>query len=511
MKAWKNIVTTDVVVFVVLFLALMAVGPSSLMHDPGVFWHLRVGNHVLETGTLIRTDTFSSTFPGKQWLAHAWLFDIVQALIQRIDGFDTLLLATAASLAALYAWVTRRLLHARLQPEAAILVVTFTVAATAYQFQPRPLVVTFAIFGWMYARLVDFEAGRIPLVRMFWLVPAIVVWANVHGAVVGGVATIAICAAGWTLAPLLGWPSPISSLRSLAAVCGLVAACIAALFVNPYGPLGSGLVRQWFSVVSSPEIARLMMEHAPVSFSDPASWFLVGFGAVFVAALIGVPWRRLRVTWLLPLVWLAMACSRVRHGPLFAMAAALALAEMFHEVRWIRWLTHHGSELLKPAVRAPDAPARRMALPAALVGICLVLEIARIDVPVIGHGWNRLDPDWWPVGMLGDLHAYEQARGPGAPVFNEMLFGGFLIYFTPGIGVFIDDRCELYGDARLAEYSRALAGDMTVFEQWGNQYGFDLALVLPGSPFDSYLRSSPDWELLRQSKAATLFRRRAAP
>ena len=36
-----------------------------------------------------------------------------------------------------------------------------------------------------------------------------------------------------------------------------------------------------------------------------------------------------------------------------------------------------------------------------------------------------------------------------------MKFGGFLIAYTPGLRVFIDDRCELYGDDRLIEYGRA--------------------------------------------------------
>ena len=36
-----------------------------------------------------------------------------------------------------------------------------------------------------------------------------------------------------------------------------------------------------------------------------------------------------------------------------------------------------------------------------------------------------------------------------------MLFGGFLIYHTPGFRVFIDDRCELYGDEFMVKYVKA--------------------------------------------------------
>jgi hypothetical protein len=42
---------------------------------------------------------------------------------------------------------------------------------------------------------------------------------------------------------------------------------------------------------------------------------------------------------------------------------------------------------------------------------------------------------------------YEGEHPDGTPIFNEVLFGGFLIYLTLGLRVFIDDRCELYGYA----------------------------------------------------------------
>jgi hypothetical protein len=53
------------------------------------------------------------------------------------------------------------------------------------------------------------------------------------------------------------------------------------------------------------------------------------------------------------------------------------------------------------------------------------------------------------VELLPDLQAYEKNHPPGTPIFNEMLYGGFLIYYTPHLRIFIDDRCELYGDEGL--------------------------------------------------------------
>ena len=41
-------------------------------------------------------------------------------------------------------------------------------------------------------------------------------------------------------------------------------------------------------------------------------------------------------------------------------------------------------------------------------------------------------------------------RPPGTRIFCEYAYGGFLIYHAPGYRVFIDDRCELFGDEFLA-------------------------------------------------------------
>jgi hypothetical protein len=240
---------------------------------------------------------------------------------------------------------------------------------------------------------------------------------------------------------------------------------------------------------------------------------VVALAALYVAMLLGVPLRKWRVPWLLPLVWFAMTCSRVRNGPFFALLAALAMGEMFRDVGWIRWLTLHGSELLLPRSRDDAAEYERttrgaLAVPALLIGLTFVLQVARVPMPLLGHGWAKLDPGYWPVELLPELRAFEASHSGPAPVFNEMLWGGFLIYSMPGLRVFIDDRCELYGDERLSEYRRAINGETALYDKWADQYGFEIALSMRDSAFDSYLRASPRWELVKETAPASLFRLR---
>jgi hypothetical protein len=88
-----------------------------------------------------------------------------------------------------------------------------------------------------------------------------------------------------------------------------------------------------------------------------------------------------------------------------------------------------------------------------------------------------------------------------------MLFGGFLIYFTPGLRVFIDDRCELYGDKWLIEYAHAIEQEPSKIDQWAKEYGFDIALTIPDSGFDRYLGRSKEWIVVQREKAANLYQK----
>jgi hypothetical protein len=391
----------------------------------------------------------------------------------------------------------------------ALLLTALAIKASSFHFFARPHLLTIVFLGWTFARLCDFEAGRIPLRRLFWLVPVAAVWANAHGGVLGGIGTLALAVAGWGLAKLVGRPSPVARYRQLAPLAGVVLGCGLATLLNPYGP---ELLRTWSAVMGSPVVHERIIEHQPL-LRSPYAWTVVLFGLVYVAALVSVPPRQVRVTWLLPLVWFYLAWTRVRNGPLFATVAVFALAEMWPAVHWSAWLARWGSNLLHlPNGTGWQRPGWRPALvPLAVVAAAVAMQAAGLPLPLVGRGWARLDPKVWPLDLLPELRAYESGRPPGTPIFNDMKFGGFLIGHTPGLRVFIDDRCELYGDEWLLAYGRARDDDPGLIDRWARHYGFDRALVVTGSPLDRNLRRDNAWTVVRETKAATLHERAVAP
>lgn len=506
-KLWR----LETGIFVGTWLLLMVFARSSLLRDPGTFTHTVVGERILSTWQLIYTDPFSFTYSGKHWIAHQWLGDCIMALIHRVAGLDSLLLATVTLLAYFYTWMAHRLVRAGIHPLLAILIMSLAAAASSYHFHVRPHLITIVFLGFTLAMLCDFETGRISLGRLCWLVPLFLLWANIHGGFLGGMATLLLAAAGWIFTWLAGRESPIIGIRQVLILAVIVIACGLTAFVNPYGV---ELPKAWFSIMNSPLLPQIIMEHAPLA-SSKTVLAVLPFGLLYIAALIGVFPRRPRVTWLIPLVWLCLGWMRVRHAPLFATTCAIVMADMLPHVRWVKWLAQRGSEVCTLRTAVQMETLSRITITQAFIPILLILttitfQVAGIRLPVFGSGWAKLDPTHWPVELLGELKGIEAQSPKGTPIFNDFLYGGFLIYYTPGLRVFIDDRCELYGAEGLSAYMNAGEAPDQIY-RWAQEYGFEFALVTSASRFDSYLNESKNWSLLKRIDAAALYRRNSEP
>ena len=504
--------------FLILWLGLLAAGRSSLFHDPGTFWHTVVGERLISRHQLIYTDPFSFTFAGQAWIPHQWLGECLMALAHRIDGLDTLLLVAVTVLAAVYTWVGHRLLRAGMHWSLTLVFLLLLVAASSSHFHIRPHLATMVGMAVTMAFLCDFEAGRIRTGQIAWLVPVFIIWANIHGGMLGGLCTFGLAVVAWCAIGLVRRRGPVVDLRTAVLLGCIVLACGLGAFVNPYG---WRLPWTWLSIMDSPLLPHIIREHAPLDFTSPYGCCMALLALLYIAALVSAM-PRLRITWLLPLLWFYLASTRVRHAPLFSLVAAVAFADMLPHTRWAAYLVRSGSDWFR--MPAADEPHERfswrpMLLPACVVAVAFVTQLERCPVPVIGHGWARLDPDDWPLELLPKLREAQglaaDRESPSRPrIFNEYADGGFLIYFAPGFQVFVDDRCELYGDAWLQAYVEAESTSATpAVRSWqeryrkGNEPAFTYALARHGSTFDVYFGASKEWSIVKRTPTATLYKR----
>jgi hypothetical protein len=526
--------------FVTLWLGLMVLGQSAVFHDPGTFWHTVLGQRLLSTGRLATHDDFTFTFGGRPWLAVQWAGEALLAAAYNTGGWDSVLWLTSAVVAGTYTFLALRWQRATGSWPITVGLLVVVLGASAHHFHARPHLATIGLVGFTYAWLCDVEAGRRRLAHLGWLVPVFALWSNIHGGVLAGLASVGLAAIGWLTMWLLRRPSPVSGWRSvgmLVLACGLLAA---APLLNPYGPAALGV---WREILLMP-LPDLIQEHRPLNFTRPESWFVLLLAAGYAWALVDAlrnrsaagsgssansatrPKSAAWVCWLLPLVWLLLALTRVRHAPLFAMVVGVALAELLPRTRLTAWLQsvsspradqpppHHAAPGRAAAGNAALASgtSRRLAvwcraalIPAVVLAASLMLQHRGVQVPVIGAGWARLDTHHWPVELVGELREID-ARG--SRIFNALDYGGFVTMYAPHLKTFIDDRCELFGTQFLSEYAVAEKGRPEQIEAWHRQYGFRHALVRAGSPFAKHLAGSPNWMLIARSPAGELYQRK---
>ena len=236
----------------------------------------------------------------------------------------------------------------------------------------------------------------------------------------------------------------------------LVLACGLTALANPYG---LRLPMTWLEIMRSPVVARIVEEHAPPGPRSIDFWLILTLGSAYGMAFLSTLPRWPRFTWLIPFLWFALSLGRVRHAP-----QAIAVVSPGGNARTPAW--RHGSPGLAGTCSVPDrrpVGGRRdwkpAVIPLVIVVSAIVLQAADVRAPIVGRGWATLDPAVWPVDLLPELRRCEREHPSGARVFNDYVLGGFLIYFTPGLKVFVDDRCEVYGDAWLEQFAHAMQDD----------------------------------------------------
>ncbi len=527
-KSWFSM---GALFFLVIWLILMMAGRSDMFRDPGTFWHVVVGNRMLASGRMIHEDCFSFTRAGSPWIADEWLGECGMALVHRLAGWDGLLLVAAALLAGVYTWIALRLLRAGLHPMPTILLLTAAILLGSPQFHVRPLIATIVLLSVTFGWLVDVESGSRRLRQLWWLVPLFILWTNVHGGMLGGLGTVALCIGGWSLSAvwnLCHAGSQASRPRSeLAELIALLLALAATTVVGPYGVT---MPRQWLDTLAMP-LPQLIVEHGPLDLTESVGWGTLALAAGYLATLIGVFPQRPRITWLVPLVWFVLAVLRVRNASLFGVTAVIALADMLPYSAVGRWLRRRDlltsiADRCVPLLGTSSAcqretppncneatfktgqgfSGRALVLPAIVVAAAMMLKIGGVPAPVIGHGWARFDPAHWPIELLPTLDDVNRSSPEGTRIFNDMNFGGFLIYHAPRLRVFIDDRCPLYGTRFFLDCEHARGHDPAQIDRWRRQYGFAYALVQTGEPFDRYLAKSAEWSPMKRSSVATLYR-----
>jgi hypothetical protein len=423
-------ITFDQLALGALFVMLFArLGQAPAQND--TWWHLRAGRDIWQ-GVFPTVERWSFTARGHAWPDHEWLSEAIFFALHRVGGMPLLALVVAVAVTTTFALVWRLMVGAVLRRGALVfltLPVTLIVASLRPQvFSLLLLVVTVTLL-----------ARR----RFAWLPVVFLLWANLHGAVVIGGLVVAAA-----LVTALVWDRRCARPLAIGAAISAVA-----VFLTP---LGTGILGLVFGMSNEADIA----EWEPAWRNMPAGALFALVVVVAVAAAVALH-RRRSFEWsdrVLVASTVALVLPAVRYSRLMPMFVVVALP-----------LIARGWEAWRPSTaRAED----RSIVNATLLGVVVVAAIVWVAAAWAGPSTALA---WEPL-PAGAVHAVGACDGP---VYNRFDDGAYLIWFAPGVPVFIDSRVDPYPDRLLRDHIRDEAtGD---YRATFARYGIRCALLPPVS------------------------------
>ena len=186
-RIFQKLGETQVAFIAILSLGLLAMTARGTT-DPDLWWHLRTGQWIVETGHIPHVDPFSFTRRGQPWVAHEWLSEIVFYKLWKYLGFSGLIVFSAMITSAGFMLLFFRCPGKR-HWAAGATVMGALASAPSWGVRPQMFTFTMAcLLLWLIER--GEERPRL----LFWIPPLFLLWLNLHaGFALGPRALAGVC------------------------------------------------------------------------------------------------------------------------------------------------------------------------------------------------------------------------------------------------------------------------------------------------------------------------------
>jgi hypothetical protein len=477
-----------------LFAGLLCLMPIQQLHsfsavaDPDIWWHVRVGQWILEHLSFPHQGIFSSTGANHMWAAYSWGFEVIVALLNMLlglKGIEVFVIIFQLTLV-LVLFLAMRILSggfwwAWLLSAVAVWAMDLNRVDVA-----RP--VAFSIFFFTIEIALILWAQETGNARyLYWLPVLFLVWANFHIQFVYGLLLPGLFAAVTTIEHWVaqrrtageadagnGWPfRPLT----LWAIFG---ACFAATLVNPYTV---GLYGVIFHYMRNTFAYTVILEFQSLNFREiphyvqlllvAGAFFALGRGKIdaYKLALLTiasmVSFRSVRDSWFVCITAAVVIASSVRRSEPHAVGSALGI--------------------------------NALQLGRILAGAVVAIWLSAVDTRFGNRALFQMVHESYPVEAI----AFIQEHHLPGPIYNNFNWGGFLIGNLPDYPVAIDGRTDLYGEESLRQaYSTLMA------LRWSEDQSLNRAnlVLLPATvPLSRVLERSPQFRLVYADRLAMVF------
>ena len=419
--------TVAVIAFAAVALVMFAA--EMLVQDS---WLSFVDGRLIARHWLPHTDTLTYWALGRSWVDQQWAAHL---FLYEVAAHAGLAAAVAVGLACVLAALVVVAIAARMlgaSPSRAALALLVPILAAPWMLQLRAQILALPLFAGVYA-LLALDARR-PGRRVLWVIPLLVLWANVHGSVALGVA-------------LAGFRGLELIVRRAAPRRGLALVVLSPLTMVA-SPYGLRLVAYYRLMLFHPPLASFVTEWRPAYVSlATAAFFLTAF---LVCAAWGAHPRAISIFEAFALVmFLVASLLAVRNAVWFGLAAAVALSRLL-EAAW-------------PTRIDDSVSIRRLNRLVAIAALSAVAVLVTIQMARLPAALNRAFP---PSAAA----AVASAAGPHGIVLADDRHADWLLWEQPSLAgrVAYDVRFELFDRSELEQISLLKGGSHPVWRTCGS-------------------------------------------
>ncbi len=438
---WQNIAVGGLI-------ALAAVVACNKVRNFDTFWHLKSGQWMLENLRILGHDPFTpletqAQPPGK-WVNVHWGFQVIVAAVHWLGGFGGLVVLKmcvfAGAMAVFALWLRKRSPPALLMFAALAIII-----GVEDRVRVRPEVFTFLFFITTLVLVESVRQGASPK-RLWWLVAINIVWVNMHGLFIVGIAATWAAVAGALIdrAFRRSTTGPLATGKALLPVIVATAACL----ISPW-PIEAAL---------HPLLLQTRVTGQQSMYTFGVSEFRPTYGAdifesvsmvtALILALAVLEVMRARrksvpaghVFWYLG--FLALGLMAVRNVALFCIPAGFLLA--VHGGQWWDEISRRRPGLQKTGTFA-----------SVIMFLLLTATAAGYATETIFR-WQQRRACRFGLGLVDGLHPVDMAQWLGRSELSGDILaldfgdGGTFIYYSyPRRRVWMDGRLEVHPPEKL--------------------------------------------------------------
>ena len=485
--------------FLFIFFGFCALFAAEKIADPDFWWHLKTGEWIWQHKAIPHVDPFSYTFKGTEWINYEWLFHAVIYPIYQLSGFGGLIIfvVICVLLTFLVLFLACREVDGG-NRWLSITILFLTLLVAWGRFAIRPQIISFLLLALcLYLLILHREEKVTSRQLILFLIPAHILWVNVHGSFLLGIFLIGAYALGRFVPLALSHHRDLKPVFQDRQLQGLLLLCLLLVVASFFNPYTYRVFLIPIKTAAAEEALRSIAEWIPVDIRtlglfviEPTMWYRALF-------LMGVLSFLIRID----------NMKKVEHIVIFAVFSYMA----FKHIRFCTDFAIVTTPMIINNLAQFQWRARRWKWVFLLPLLILIVFSANNVRELISQ--KRLGLGIWTnypemtVKFLKEHHV----RGN---IFNDYGYGGYLIWHLwPDIPVFIDGRTPTIYDQDFFWLHSMTIQKKGVWEKVAERYGIDIILINDYrekgyASFSNWLDGDQDWMLVAFDDVSSLYIKR---